>query len=152
MEQNILEQNILNYTQNAEVALGWAYGYAKKHGLRYVTAEALLLGLTSVTDSIAYRILAQHGVTYDNLTKCFICDVVSSVIPAKVYYTEEANRIIQKSYDGAIQYNADSIGTIHILLALLQEPSKVMVNAFSCFKVDIQALINELSVALNDEK
>jgi len=113
----------IGFTRKAQNALNRALYTASEMGHTCVGSEHLLLGLLSETDSIAERVLAERGVTYDK-TKKILSDNIG--IGARTNLsasdiTPRTKRIIESSASIAVGMGHGYIGTEHMLLALIEE-------------------------------
>ena len=71
------------FTYKAERALDISLALAREMGHTYVGSEHILLGLLSVSDSVAYRVLSNHALTFSKV-KELICASVGVGTPSRV--------------------------------------------------------------------
>ena len=134
------------FTDNAGRALSAAYTAARKMGHTGVGSEHLLLGLLSRRDSIAAKLLAKHGVTYENFyDKIVRNDGRGDESEENVDMSPRAKRIIENSGAEALATAQNYIGTEHILMAILHESDCVAVKLLLEENVDLDALYAQTS-------
>ncbi len=133
----------IGFTRKAQNALNRALYIASEMGHTCVGSEHLLLALLSESDSIAERVLAERGVTYDK-TKKILSDNIGIGTRTNLSasdITPRTKRIIESSASIAVGMGHGYIGTEHMLLALIEEKE--------CFAVRI---INEQGAQSSDIK
>ena len=134
------------FTDNAGRALSAAYTAARKMGHTGVGSEHLLLGLLSRRDSIAAKLLAKHGITYENFyDKIVRHDGRGDESEENVDMSPRAKRIIENSGAEALATAQNYIGTEHILMAILHESDCVAVKLLLEENVDLDALYAQTS-------
>ena len=134
------------FTDNAGRALSAAYTAARKMGHTGVGSEHLLLGLLSRRDSIAAKLLAKHGITYENFyDKIVRNDGRGDESEENVDMSPRAKRIIENSGAEALATAQNYIGTEHILMAILHESDCVAVKLLLEENVDLDALYAQTS-------
>ena len=134
------------FTDNAGRALSAAYTAARKMGHTGVASEHLLLGLLSRRDSIAAKLLAKHGITYENFyDKIVRNDGRGDESEENVDMSPRAKRIIENSGAEALATAQNYIGTEHILMAILHESDCVAVKLLLEENVDLDALYAQTS-------
>ena len=134
------------FTPKAQNAIHHAQTAASKLGHTFIGSEHLLLGLLYVRDSIAGQLLEGAGVSYEK-TKDTICEYAGIGTQTRLSSTEmtpSLQNIIRASAREAMQSHSLSIGTEHLLLALLSESTCVAVRLLQSFGVAPNELRNEL--------
>ncbi len=135
------------FTGEAEKAMNIAEKYAKKMGSSYIGSEHLLLGLVSLPESTAGKLLGDFGVRMDSLLKMVEehlgrgekgAVVTASRKQAKL--TPRANEILGEACAEAERIMDEECGTGHILMAILQEPECLASNLLLQLGVNITAL------------
>lgn len=111
------------FTKKAQKALDLTLLCARELGHTYVGSEHLLLGLLSVEDCVAGRILTDCGIEYTKI-RDLVCEnigkgTVSDVSAADM--TPMTRKIIEESAQAAKRLNHSQIGTEHLLLAIITE-------------------------------
>ncbi|MFI3230268.1 MAG: ATP-dependent Clp protease ATP-binding subunit [bacterium] len=150
----------LKFTRKSEEVINNAGKFAQEMGHNYIGTEHLLLGLTSVTDSVASKSLNARNVNYDSVKKEIIKLVsvgkkISKMPPDA--FTPRLKRVLNKSSDEAIASSTNVIGTEHILIALLKESGpmygeSMAIKILNIFNVSIQALQTELLTVASSNK
>ena len=134
------------FTKKAENALKQALEYSGDLGHTYIGSEHLLMGLDSDGDSVSAKMLASHGVSFENI-KSAVLEVSGRGIPGKVSssdMTPGAKKIIEQSALEAQKYSQKFIGTEHLLLALVNVSDCVGARILERLKVYLHELKNEL--------
>ena len=110
------------FTERARRVIILAQEEAGKTGSGHVGTEHLLLGLASKeNEGVAFQVLKQAGVTYEN-TLALIKTEVSSIGKAEEpKLTPKAKRVLEFAAGEARRMHHNYIGTEHLLLALLRE-------------------------------
>jgi len=111
------------FTKKAQKALDFTLLCARELGHTYVGSEHLLLGLLSVEESVAKRILSDCGIEFARI-RDLVCEnigkgTVSDVSAADM--TPMTRKIIEESALTAKRLNHSQIGTEHILSAIVGE-------------------------------
>lgn len=118
----------LRFTQKAEEVMNNAGKFAEQLGQNYVGTEHMLLALTTVKGSVAYKALEMKDITYDKVKSEIVKIVGSAEKKTKISgdaFTPRMKRILNKSCDEAIFMDTSYIGTEHLLIALLTESSSL---------------------------
>jgi len=108
-------------TKSAEAALGRALEMARQLGHNYIGSEHLLLGLLSQKDSVAARVLEDNGLDYETALQA-VKETMGTGHPTQLNGSELTRRtaeIISSAAYEANKYGADSVGTEHLLYAIL---------------------------------
>ncbi|MBQ3791642.1 MAG: ATP-dependent Clp protease ATP-binding subunit [Clostridia bacterium] len=110
-------------TENARKVLEAAAEQAQKLGHPYIGTEHLLLGLLSVPDTFAFRILSESGVDFDRVRDVVTESIGSGGESERVVrdYTPRTKRTIENASAIAAQCGTNAVGTEHILFALLND-------------------------------
>ena len=119
---------------------------ARRLGHVYIGSEHILLGLTGEAECVASKLLTSHGISYESVKKT-VLEVTGLGIPGEVgasSMTPSACRIIERSAHIAKKYDQKSIGTEHILLALVEQSECVGVRILESQSISIHELKSEL--------
>ncbi len=111
------------FTQRAANALNLALHSAAELGHSYLGTEHLLLGLCREQESFAGKMLADKGLTMENIVKK-IADhigVGSPSHPSANDMTPRVKKVLEGAYYEARGLNNSYVGTEHLLLSLLKE-------------------------------
>ena len=138
------------FTQRAQATLNSALMRARELGHTYVGTEHILLGLLSSGDSIASRILNNHGVT-ENKTVELIRDNIgvgdaSNVTAADM--TPMTKKIIEESAYASSRLGNSYIGTEHLLIAIISETESYAYKLIKMQTQGIQEIKNDISAFL----
>lgn len=121
------------FTERAENALNCALESASSFGHTYIGSEHLLLGLLDDPESVSGKVLASHGINTENITSA-IREFSGTGDPCELSasdMTPRTKRIIEKSAYIAQKFGQSSIGTEHLLLALLDDSDCVACKMIS---------------------
>ncbi|MBR0085776.1 MAG: ATP-dependent Clp protease ATP-binding subunit ClpC, partial [Lachnospiraceae bacterium] len=135
------------FTRIAESALRYAADAAAELGHDYIGTEHILVGLLSEKQGIACQALMQYGVTAEKVT-----DMISQFIGRNTSvgvadikdYTPRTRTVLDLAEKEAKRLSENSIGTEHILIALLRENECVATRLLVTLGVNIQKLYNDL--------
>lgn len=130
------------FTKNAEKALDCAKKSAKSLGHNYVGTEHILLGLLK-SKGVAADILEENGVNTD-LIKPLMEDFMSGGKAVKTdsqaEFTPRARNVIERSIGEAERLGSSSVGSEHILIAVLKENDGMALRLLSTKGVNIQKI------------
>ncbi len=141
------------FTQRAQAALNGALANARSLGHTYVGTEHILLGLLTSGDSIACRILTNHGITEDKTVE-IIKENIGVGAPSDVSaadMTPMTKKIIEESAYASARLGNSYIGTEHLLIAILSEAESY---AYKLIRMQTQGLSdikNDISAFLGGE-
>ncbi|MBQ3599707.1 MAG: ATP-dependent Clp protease ATP-binding subunit, partial [Lachnospiraceae bacterium] len=136
------------FTGNAKQVIELAKESAQQLDCNYVGTEHILMGLVCAP-GVAGAVLHSNHVTKDKLE-----DVIQQLIKSDgsvavkdAAFTYRANRVLENSAKEAERFGIKSIGTEHILVALLKEIESVAVRLLNTLGVNVQKLYVEALVA-----
>ena len=141
------------FTVKANNAINYAIIIAEQFGHTYIGSEHLLMGLLKEGSGVAYTILSQKKISYDEVSKGVIRlvgkGVLSTLSPSD--FTPRCKKILE----GAVaesRLSAQSLaGTEHILLALLRENESYAVRFLIENGLDVTATVKLINDAINVE-
>jgi hypothetical protein len=122
---------------------------AKALGDSQIDTEHLLLGLLREQESIPATILAAQGLTIAAL-RTEVARVVVTRVNGKsgeMPFTSGAKEVLQGSLREALNAGLDQIGPEHILLALLNEPGGLALQAVRSLDGELPMIRNALAAA-----
>ena len=120
--------NLNAFSDNVEMALGYASRLAQKLRTSKVGSEHLLYGLAKTEDSTSSKILAESGVTADAI-EMVLEDTASMFFGGSaVEMTPEVKEALRIAGDTARKLNHSFIGTEHLLYAVLSIPNCIAVK------------------------
>ncbi|WP_428897198.1 ATP-dependent Clp protease ATP-binding subunit ClpC [Parelusimicrobium proximum] len=119
------------FTEHAQKAVLIAQEEAKRFNHDYVGTEHILLGLVSIEDSAASRILSGLGVGYRRIRNEIerivgIGDTI--MLLSEIPFTPRAKKVLEYSLEESQMLGHDYIGTEHILLGIIREDEGVAVR------------------------
>ncbi len=135
------------FTEKAERVLDISLATAREMGHTYVGSEHILLGLLSVTDSVACRVLSSHGVNLSEI-KALVVSSIGTGTPSGVTATNMTpmtKRIIEESAYTAKRLGSEKIGTEHLLAAIISEGDCFANKMIRATKASLAEIRNELS-------
>ncbi len=135
-----------NFSLVSQKAIEYAVESAEKLGHGYIGTEHILLGLVAAESSVASRLLSPYGVTTDEVKKAII-EVSGLGMPHSLSLAEitpSLRRTFEKAKQSTKKHGRDTVGTEHILLALLDDGDCVAVRIVEYLNVSIQELRGEI--------
>ncbi|MBQ7835945.1 MAG: ATP-dependent Clp protease ATP-binding subunit [Clostridia bacterium] len=141
------------FTQRAQAALNGALSSARNLGHTYVGTEHILLGLLTSGDSIACRILMNHGVSEDKTIELIRenIGIGSSSDVSAADMTPMTKKIIEESAYASSRLGNNYIGTEHLLIAILSEPESYAYKLIRMQSQGIGEIKNDISAFLGGE-
>ncbi|HEV2412695.1 MAG TPA: ATP-dependent Clp protease ATP-binding subunit [Candidatus Saccharimonadales bacterium] len=146
--QNELDEFYHLLTDNARLSLRQAEGIAHKLGSAYIGTEHILLGIMAQSSSIAAKMLAVSGATYDraklalNLTPKAL--TIGAPGSSAKGLSETAKLTLRLSVDVAQEFHQDMCGTEHITYTILTQKNARATVLLQDMNVNVDALISEL--------
>ncbi len=140
----------LEYTELAQAALNKAKKISKDMQQSFVGSQHILFGLISVGRGTAYTVLAGNGLSKEKLDMMIeqaSLEDSDLLIAGDGSYTERTLAILENAENEASRLGESSIGTEHILLALLKDRESVGARLIQAFKVNIQKLYIDILMA-----
>ncbi len=142
-----------NYTRQAQEAIRLAEETARKFKHNYVGTEHLLMGLLMQEDGTASAVLTDFHIDQERLEGLIdrlIAPPASVLTDGPRGYTPRAERVIEASFREAAGLESDSVGTEHLLMALLKETDCVGTRLLHTLEVNIQKLYAAILVAIGE--
>ena len=134
------------FTEKAENALNRSVKIAEKFGHTYIGSEHLLLSLAEDELCCAALILKKSGIDKKKITSV-IKDYSGTGVKSKLSskdLTPRARKILEGSYNNAIEYSGGTIGTEHILLSLIEERDSVAIKLLKNLKADLNVIRDDV--------
>ncbi len=130
------------FTQKANDAVNFAISNAESLGHTYVGSEHLLLGLLSVSDSVAAQLLSEKGVNADKIKQLIVQEIGEGTITrlSPENLTPRAKKAIEVAVSGTRELGNAYVGTEHILLGILSEDDNYAVSFLEKLGVDIDEI------------
>lgn len=130
------------FTQKANDAINLAIAQASALGHTYIGSEHLLLGLVCAEGSAASVALTSRGVNAQDITELLVRTVGRA--PQSVLNSDDitpcCKRIFETAVGAARDYHSQTVGTEHLLIALLREPQSSGVALLKELGLDTAAL------------
>ncbi len=145
--------NFNGFTQKASNAINIAIAQASALGHTYIGSEHILLGLISEGSGCAYNLLALKGIRAEAITALLVGTVgrgmQSMLTPSDL--TPCCKRILEGSVVEAKLMGRASVGTEHLLMALLKEKDSCAVRFIRDLGSDPAQLYKSLIELINEE-
>ncbi len=140
------------FTEKAEKALNRAVLLAEDLGHTYIGTEHLLLALREDENSCSSMILSKHKISFDNLKRSIAeySGVGTKSSLSSKDTTPRCRRVVENSYKVSKKYNADKIGTEHILFALLDEREGISIKVLLKLGVDPISLKDDVTLFMKN--
>ncbi len=138
---------MLDYTFSAERALKLAKGTAEELKHNFVGSEHILCGLIEEENGVAAKALKNAHVelaSVKSLISQFVTDSSKVKAAEKGTYTPAADAVLTQSLEEADRLESNSIGTEHILIAMLKTQDCVATRILNTLGVNIQRLYNDV--------
>ena len=142
-----------NFTPAAREVLDEAARLSKECRHGYVGTEHLLLAMTAKENTTTGQILKDNGVEATAIAK-LIDDQIA--IPGKVALKErdgfspKALEILDFADEIAGEYGADTIGTEHMLIALISDGDNLAIRLLNTLTVNIQKLYVDILMTMGE--
>ena len=143
------------FTEKAQQALEVAQHTASHMGNKLVGTEHLLFGLAKIEDSIAASVLSEQRINSYIIERQIIAisntPVLSSAEAAVTEgFTPRTRRILEMSQQEFLRTKSKSIGTEHILLAILRETDSFAHFILSGLGLDFPRAFADILVTLGE--
>lgn len=135
------------FTKAASDVLNNAMSNARTLGHTYIGTEHILLGLLSVENGVASKLLTNRGVTFEK-TRELVSEIAGTGEPSDVGpgdMTPRTKRLIEIAARESMRLGQNYIGTEHILLAMLNEPDCVGIKLLSLQNVTTSDIAEDLT-------
>ena len=135
------------FTKAASDVLNNAMSNARTLGHTYIGTEHILLGLLSVENGVASKLLTNRGVTLEK-TRELVSEIAGTGEPSDVGpgdMTPRTKRLIEIAARESMRLGQNYIGTEHILLAMLNEPDCVGIKLLSLQNVTTSDIAEDLT-------
>ena len=139
------------FTQKARQVLKLAEKYAKKLKAGYVGTEHILLGLLKEGSGVAAKVLLDNGVLEDKVEEMIrelIAPDMDVLILEPEDYSPRVLKVLDEAKIQALRFGHESIGTEHILLALIKEGENVAVRLLNTLGISIQKIYVDILVSI----
>ncbi|MBE6729875.1 MAG: ATP-dependent Clp protease ATP-binding subunit, partial [Ruminococcaceae bacterium] len=140
-----MKYNFNGFTSKANEALNHAINSAQIMGHTYVGSEHILLGLCKVGSGVAAGILNKHNITAQKLEELMTLKIGAGT-PTRLspeYFTPRAKKVLEVAVAGSNNLGKSSVGTEHILIAVLSETNGYAVRFLTEMGADATELAKE---------
>ena len=143
------------FSFRAQQVLHLAHKEAVRLGHDAVASEHILLGIISLGEGDALRLLNGLGVNDNDLRETI--EESTQVAPSNVQvtnitFTKRVERVIRQSHNEGRNYKSDIIATVHILLALAKDENGLASQVLAGFNVTYQRIRDELDRKLKGKR
>jgi len=142
------------FTKSSERTLIYAKEYAIELGRNVLSTEHILLGMLKVSQCVAGKILNSFGVTESKLyvlaEELIVQDKPDDL--GTIGITPKVRDIIEKAYKIAENLKLDTIGTEHILLAILDDGNNMALEILGMLDVNINRIKERTSEFCTKDK
>ena len=143
---------IYKFTSRAKQAIECAQEEAISLGHNYVGSEHILYGLIKEGAGVASKVLANQGITPEDIETKIIEMIGKEVITSNeaLGFTPRSKRVIENSFIEAKKLGYDYIGTEHLLMGILREGDSIAVRIMIELNVDLPKIYNEIVNVINE--
>ncbi|MBR5338432.1 MAG: ATP-dependent Clp protease ATP-binding subunit [Lachnospiraceae bacterium] len=142
------------YTARAKKALLLADSCARELGHNYIGTEHLLVGLISEGMGTAARVMMAAGIQREKMVELiteFIAPKANEALLEQGGYTPRAIRALESAWREADKFKSDSIGTEHILIAVLKDTECVGARLLGTLGVNPGKMYVEILQAMGED-
>jgi len=144
----------LKFTDKAKKALDIANRLSKNMHYNYVGTEHILAGLLKEGTGVASEVLTANGVELSKLLS-MIEELISIdadiVVAERDGYSPRAQHILVKAKEESHKLGYESIGTEHILLAIIKEGDCAASRLLNTLGVNLQKLFTDVIGAMGED-
>ena len=144
----------MKYTDKAKRALDIGNRLSKSMHYNYVGTEHILAGLLKEGTGVAAEVLIANGVELSKLLQ-MIEELISTgeetLVAERDGYSPRTQHILEKSAEEAYKLGYESIGTEHILLAILKEGDCAASRLLNTMGVNPQKLFTDVLGAMGED-
>ena len=144
----------LPYTVKAKKAIDIAGKMSKSLHHNYIGTEHLLIGLLKENSGVAAKILNENGVELDkivDLIKELIAPAEGTAVAESDGYSPRAAKVLENAEKEAVRFHADTIGTEHILIAMIKETDCVASRLLTTLSVNMQKVFVDTLIAMGED-
>lgn len=145
MRRDVIHMNN-RFTNEAKNVIQYAHDAAKKFHHTYIGTEHILLGLAHSKNSIAGQILAQWGVTVENVYRAIetLIDVGKETTDDALSLTPRTKKTIEWAVYQANELGQTYVGTEELLFGLLKETNCMAVRILESMDITISSIEADL--------
>ncbi len=145
----------LPYTDSAKKALEIAKNESRKLKHYYIGSEHLLLGLLKEPEGVAGTVLRglqlDIDAIYDLISELTLPGESGTLLLERSGFTPRTNRILEDAESLAVKYHSGTIGTEHILLAVLREGTNCGVQVLLALRKNPAEIYAETLMAMGED-
>ncbi len=142
------------YTAKAQKALDLAGKTSKSLQHNYIGTEHILLGLMKEGSGVAAQILMDNGVEEEQLLQ-LIEDLIAPsgavAVEERDGYTPKTRMILDMAAAEAERFRSDTIGTEHLLLAIIKSVDCAASRLMNTMNVNMQKMYIDILVAMGED-
>ncbi|MCI5791740.1 MAG: ATP-dependent Clp protease ATP-binding subunit [Lachnospiraceae bacterium] len=138
---------MMRFTNKAEQALKNAALFSKELHHSYIGSEHILIGLLREGTGVAACVLTEAHLEENavvSLIDKFVSGGSKLLTADKGGYTPSAQSILEQSKEEAEKLSSDSIGTEHLLIAILKNSDCIATRILNTLGISIQKLYNDI--------
>ena len=141
------------FTKSAKAAIECAHDCAKEMEHGFIGTEHMLYGLSSIKDSVASVVLSNFKVTDERIIGAIQGFFVSNPIGVKdpEGFSTSAKSILENAAKEAGRFKSRSIGSEHLLMAILKDMDCTAFRILSMMDVNQQKIYAEILSAMGQE-
>ena len=144
----------MKYTDKAKRALELAKRLSKSMHYNYVGTEHVLAGLLKEGSGVAAEVLSAHNVELSKLLQ-MIEELISTgedtLVAEQDGYSPRTQRILDRAEEDAQRFGYESVGTEHILLAIMKEGDCAASRLLHTMGVNPQKLFMDVLAAMGED-
>ena len=144
----------IRYTSKAKKAIDQASKMSKSLHHHYIGTEHILIGLLKEGTGVAAQVLNDNGVELDKVMQ-LIEELIApdaQVLTAEAKeYSPRALQVLEGAAREAARFHADSIGTEHLLIAIIKETESVAARLLNTLGVAIKKLYVDTLAAMGED-
>ena len=144
----------LEYNDRAKKALSIATKVSKRLKHSYTGTEHLLLGLLYEEEGVAAKVLEDNGARDEDIERLILDQIALAGdigIEERDGYTPKLKEILEGAATVADSFKAMSIGTEHILIALIKDMDNLAIRILNTLGINIQKLYVDTLLAMGED-
>lgn len=145
---------MLKYTDRAKKAIDIAKRLSKSMHYNYVGTEHILAGLLKEGNGVAAEVLSVNGVELSKLLQMIeelISTGADTLVAENDGYSPRTQHILAKAQEEAQRLGYESVGTEHILLAIVKEGDCAASRLLNTMGVSLQKLFTDILGAMGED-
>lgn len=143
-----------NYTKNAQEAIRLAKSASRHSKQNYTGTEHLLLGLIAESDGVASKVLSENNCTLERLNDMISQLNIKSANLALLDhegFSPRCQKIMRIAGQLAEKYHSDTVGTEHLLLAIITEGENIAIKLIETLGINPAKLYFETLAAIGED-